>query len=81
MFSFCFVFIFYFNFFSKLRNYIVNWNTTTRKPGKHLSMKYGTNEQLFWLYYVSAAVYTVISCPVVLYVTRKGLPDFLVIVI
>ena len=40
---------------------MVNWITMTKKSGKHLRMTYGNTGQLFWPYYVSLAVYTMIS--------------------
>ena len=45
----------------KLRNYIVNRITMTRKSGENLCTTYGNTEQLFRPYEVSSAVYTVIS--------------------
>ena len=48
-------------FFFKLRNYIVNWNTMTRKSSEHLRTTYGNTGRLFRSYLVSSAMYTVIS--------------------
>ena len=39
----------------------MNWIIITRKSGEHLRLTYGNTRQLFRPYYVSSAVYTVIS--------------------
>ena len=48
-------------YFLSRRINIVNWITMTRKSGEHLRTIYGNTGQLFWPYWISLAVYTVIS--------------------
>ena len=62
-----FVVVHFFIFLSRGIN-IVNWITMTRKSAEHLRTIYGNTGQLFRHYWVSSAVYTVISTTLYIYI-------------